>query len=41
MLETARARKEFGFAASTRFEEGLAKTIEWYEKFAASRKPEP
>jgi GDP-L-fucose synthase len=41
MLETARARREFGFAASTRFEEGLAKTIEWYEKFAASRKPEP
>jgi GDP-L-fucose synthase len=41
MLETARARKEFGFAASTRFEEGLAKTTEWYEKFAASRKPEP
>jgi hypothetical protein len=31
MLETARARREFGFAAGTRFEEELARTIWRYE----------
>jgi GDP-L-fucose synthase len=30
MLDVSRARKEFGFEAKTRFEEGLKKTIEWY-----------
>jgi len=31
-LDTSRARKEFGFEARTPFEEGLRKTIEWYEE---------
>ena len=30
-LDTTRALKEFGFKAGTNFEEGLKKTIEWYE----------
>jgi GDP-L-fucose synthase len=30
MLDTTRARNEFGFTAQTRFEEGLKKTIAWY-----------
>ena len=30
MLDVTRAKKEFGFSASTSFEEGLKKTIEWY-----------
>jgi GDP-L-fucose synthase len=30
-LDTARAREEFGFVARTSFEEGLRRTIEWYE----------
>jgi GDP-L-fucose synthase len=30
-LDTARAKEEFGFVARTSFEEGLRKTIEWYE----------
>ncbi len=30
-LDVARARKEFGFAASEPFREGLRKTIAWYE----------
>jgi GDP-L-fucose synthase len=29
-LDTSRAEKRFGFRATTRFEEGLKKTIEWY-----------
>ena len=32
MLDTSRARKEFGFKAEVQFEEGLKQTIEWYEK---------
>ena len=32
MLDTERARKEFGFRAKTDFRKGLKKTIEWYEK---------
>jgi len=32
MLDTERARKEFGFTAATGFREGLEKTIEWYRK---------
>ncbi len=31
-LDTSRAKKEFGFEAKTDFEEGLKKTIEWYQK---------
>lgn len=30
-LDTSRAEKEFGFKARTGFEEGLRKTVEWYE----------
>lgn len=30
-LDTSRAKKEFGFVAKTSFEEGLRKTIKWYE----------
>ena len=32
MLETSRAKKEFGFIAKTGFREGLKKTIDWYIK---------
>ncbi len=31
VLDTSRAEKEFGFRAKTNFEDGLKKTIEWYE----------
>jgi GDP-L-fucose synthase len=31
MLDTARAEREFGFVASTDFESGLRRTIEWYK----------
>ena len=31
MLDTSLAKKEFGFRAKTSFEEGLKKTIDWYE----------
>jgi GDP-L-fucose synthase len=40
MLDTQRAIKHFGFTASTPFEEGLLKTIDWYRRSreeAASR----
>ncbi|MBF0522426.1 MAG: GDP-L-fucose synthase [Candidatus Omnitrophica bacterium] len=30
-LETSRAKKEFGFVAKIKFEEGLKKTIAWYK----------
>lgn len=30
MLDTSRAKQEFGFGARTSFEEGLRRTIEWY-----------
>jgi GDP-L-fucose synthase len=36
-LDTSRAREEFGFAARTSFEEGLRRTIEWYEKARKER----
>ena len=32
MLDTTRAREEFGFSAKTGFREGLQKTIEWYRQ---------
>ncbi|MBP2676649.1 MAG: putative GDP-L-fucose synthase 1 [Deltaproteobacteria bacterium] len=31
-LDTSRAREKFGFVARTPFEEGLRKTIDWYEQ---------
>jgi GDP-L-fucose synthase len=36
-LDTARAREEFGFVARTSFEEGLRRTIEWYENARKER----
>ncbi len=30
-LDTSRAKKEFGFTSQTPFEEGLARTVAWYE----------
>jgi GDP-L-fucose synthase len=32
MLDVSRAKERFGFQAKVRFEEGLKRTIEWYEK---------
>jgi len=31
-LDVSKAEKEFGFRATTKFDEGLKKTVEWYEK---------
>jgi GDP-L-fucose synthase len=31
-IDTSRAEEEFGFTARTSFEQGLAKTIQWYQK---------
>ena len=31
-LDVSRAKREFGFSAKTQFEEGLKRTIDWYEK---------
>ncbi|MBX0330776.1 NAD-dependent epimerase/dehydratase family protein, partial [Oscillochloris sp. ZM17-4] len=36
-LDISRARERFGFAATTRFEDGLRKTIDWYEQARAGR----
>ena len=33
-LDTSRARERFGFVARTGFEEGLRRTVEWYERQA-------
>lgn len=38
-LETSRARDRFGFVAATTFDEGLRKTIEWYETTAGIEPP--
>lgn len=35
MLDTTRAKKEFGFEATTSFRDGLKKTIEWYTSVRA------
>jgi len=35
-LDTSRAESEFGFIATTSFEHGLRKTIEWYERSRSS-----
>ena len=37
-LDTSRAREQFGFVARMSFEEGLRRTIEWYEADAATRR---
>ena len=37
-LDTTRARERFGFAATTRLEDGLQRTIEWYQS-STSRLP--
>lgn len=34
-LETSRARKYFGFEASTSLEAGLRKTVDWYRETGA------
>ena len=40
-LDVARAEREFGFRARTRFEDGLRKTIEWYrEARSAGKEPD-
>lgn len=31
-LDVSKAKKEFGFASKVNFDEGLSKTIDWYEK---------
>lgn len=36
-LDTSRAREKFGFQAETTLEDGLRRTIDWYETNAASR----
>ena len=35
MLDTGRAQQRFGFKAKTNFEEGLRKTVEWYDRSVA------
>lgn len=37
MLDTSKAKKEFGFEAKTKFDEGLLRTIKWYEKYVLSQ----
>ncbi len=37
MLDTSRAKKEFGFLAKTSFEEGLKNAIRWYEDQVSGR----
>ncbi|MRR10585.1 GDP-L-fucose synthase [bacterium] len=39
MLDTSRAEREFGFRAATGFEQGLARTIEWYRRRAGNGRP--
>jgi GDP-L-fucose synthase len=36
-LDTTRARERFGFVARTGLDEGLARTVEWYERHGAAR----
>jgi GDP-L-fucose synthase len=36
-LETSRAKEKFGFVARTPFEEGLRRTIAWYEQARRER----
>jgi GDP-L-fucose synthase len=37
MLDVSRAREWFGFAAKTPFDQGLRKTVEWYEERVCGR----
>jgi GDP-L-fucose synthase len=41
MLDTSKAEKEFGFKAKTPLEEGLRKTIEWYQHNQANSPHDP
>jgi len=36
-LDTSRAKEKFGFVARTSFEEGLRRTIAWYEQARRER----
>lgn len=36
MLDTSKAKKEFGFMATTTLDEGIAKTILWYRKYLST-----
>lgn len=36
-LDTSRARKDFGFEAKIKLEEGLKETVQWYEGYKKSR----
>ena len=38
-LDITKAEREFGFRARTPFEEGLRRTIEWYQQIAAQQAP--
>jgi nucleoside-diphosphate-sugar epimerase len=38
-LNVEKARRELGFTARTSFEEGLRKTVDWYEQQAATAAP--
>ena len=38
-LDTSRARELFGFEARTSFEDGLRRTIEWYEQHVRTKTP--
>jgi GDP-L-fucose synthase len=38
-LDTSRAAREFGFVAATSFEDGLRRTIEWYEESRKTLSP--
>jgi GDP-L-fucose synthase len=40
-LDTSRARERFGFTATTSFEDGLRRTIEWYERLRSSAAERP
>ncbi len=39
VLDTSRALREFGFKARTPFQEGLARTVAWYEERLVDRTP--
>lgn len=39
LLDVTKAEQEFGFRAETKFEEGLRRTIEWYEKAITALPP--
>ena len=41
MLDTTRARERFGFVATTSFEEGLRRTIDWYVRSLPAKETHP